>query len=115
MVVTLLEVRSIETIRRIKKREVIFHLFNFNWYSYRIKQNYKYPFYHIISIYVSHSSLKLEKGSGSDSDSRSSNSCLLDSADHNGSLKQIRTNSSSESGYNISLSYGYAQKHTKNN
>jgi len=95
MVVTLLEVRSIETIRRIKKREVIFHPFNFNWYFYRIKQNYKYPFYHIISIYVSHSSLKLEKGSRFNSDSLSSNSRLLDSADRNGSLKQIRTNSSS--------------------
>jgi len=59
---------------------------------------FKYPFYHIISIYVSHSSLKLEKGSGSDSDSRASNSRLLDSADRNGSLKQIRTNSPSESG-----------------
>src|SRR5437867_12282792 len=89
MVVTLLEVRSIETIRRIKKREVIFHLFNFNWYSYRIKQNYKYPFYHIISICVSHSSLKFEKGSGSNSDSRSSNSLLLDSADRNGSYLKV--------------------------
>jgi hypothetical protein len=49
----------------------------------------------MISIYVSHSSLKFEKGSGSDSDSWSSNGCLLDSADRNGSLKQIRTNSSS--------------------
>ena len=46
-------------------------------------------------MYVSHSSLKLEKRPGSDSDSRSSNSRLLDSADRNGSLKQIRTNSSS--------------------
>jgi len=44
-------------------------------------KNYKYPFYHIISIYVSHSSLKLEKGTGSDSGSRSSNSRLLASAD----------------------------------
>jgi len=56
---------------------------------------FKYPFYHIISMYVSHSFLKLEKRSGSDSDSRSSNSRLLDSADRNGSLKQIRTNPSS--------------------
>ena len=47
---------------------------------------FKYPFYHIISIYVSHSSLNLEKGSGCDSDSRSSNSRLLDSADRNGSF-----------------------------
>jgi hypothetical protein len=47
---------------------------------------FKYPFYRIISIYVSHSSLKLEKGSGSNSDSRSSNSRLLDSADRNGSF-----------------------------
>ena len=46
-------------------------------------------------MYVSHFSLKLEKGSGSNSDSLSSNSWLLDSADRNGSLKQIRTNSSS--------------------
>jgi len=46
---------------------------------------FKYPFYHIISIYVSHFSLKLEKGSGSDSDSRSSDSRLFDSADRNGS------------------------------
>jgi len=47
---------------------------------------FKYPFYHIISIYVSHSSLNLEKGSGSDSDSRSSNSRLLDFVDHTGSI-----------------------------
>jgi hypothetical protein len=40
----------------------------------------------MISIYVSHSSLKFEKGSGSDSDSWSSNGCLLDSADRNGSF-----------------------------
>jgi hypothetical protein len=46
---------------------------------------FKYPFYHIISIYVSHSSIKLEKGTGSYSDSRFSHSRLLDSADHNGS------------------------------
>jgi hypothetical protein len=67
-----------------------------------LQKNYNYPFYHIISIYVSHSSLKLEKGSGSNSDSLSSNSCLLDSADHNGSLKHIRTNSLSESGKQFS-------------
>ena len=47
---------------------------------------FKYPFYHIISIHVSHSPLKLEKGSGSDSDSRSSNSRLFDFADRNGSF-----------------------------
>ena len=47
---------------------------------------FKYPFYHIISIYVSHSSLKLEKGSGSDPGSRFSHSRLLDSADRNGSF-----------------------------
>jgi hypothetical protein len=81
-----------------KRREVIFLPSNFNRYSYRIKQNYKYPFYHIISIYVSHSSLKFKKGSGSNSDSQFSNSLLLDSADRIGSLNQIRTNSSSESG-----------------
>jgi len=81
-----------------KRRQVIFLPSNFNRYSYRIKQNYKYPFYHIISIYVSHSSLKFEKGSRSNSDSLSSNSLLFDSSDCNGSLKQIRTNSSSESG-----------------
>jgi hypothetical protein len=52
-------------------------------------ENNKYPFYHIISIYVSHSFLKLEKGTGSGSGSRSSNSRLLDSADRNGSLKQF--------------------------
>jgi hypothetical protein len=68
-------------------------------YAYNeLQQNYN----HIISIYVSHSSLKLEKGSGSDSDSLSSNSCLLDSADRNGSLKHIRTNSLSESGKQFS-------------
>ncbi len=47
---------------------------------------FKYPFYHIISIYVSHSSLKLEKGSGSGPGSRFSHSRLLDSADRNGSF-----------------------------
>lgn len=47
---------------------------------------FKYPFYHIIPIHVSHSPLKLEKGSRPDSDSRSSNSRLLDFADHNGSF-----------------------------
>jgi hypothetical protein len=47
---------------------------------------FKYPFYHSISVHVSHSSLKLEKGSGSDSDYCSSNSRLLDSADCNGSF-----------------------------
>jgi hypothetical protein len=55
-----------------------------------IQQNYKYPIYHIISIYVSHSSLKLEKGSGSDSDSQSSNGRLLDSADRNGSFVETK-------------------------
>jgi hypothetical protein len=55
-----------------------------------IEQNYKYPIYHIISIYVSHSSLKLEKGSGSDSDSQSSNGRLLDSADRNGSFVETK-------------------------
>jgi hypothetical protein len=55
-----------------------------------IEQNYKYPIYHIISIYVSHSSLKLEKGSGSDSDSQSSNGRLLDSEDRNGSFVETK-------------------------
>ena len=49
-------------------------------------KNYKYPFYQVISNYVSHSSLKFEKGIGYNSDSCTSNSCLLDSADRNRSF-----------------------------
>jgi hypothetical protein len=49
--------------------------------------------FHIVSMYVSHISLKLQQGSESDSGSRYNNSRLLDFADRNGSLKQIRINS----------------------
>ncbi len=52
---------------------------------YSIKQNYKYQFYQIISIYVSHFSVNLEEDSGSGFISRPSNCQLFAYADFLGS------------------------------
>ena len=54
-------------------------------YCYTIKQNYKYRFYQIISIYVSHFSVNLEEDSGSGFISRPSNCQLFAYADFLGS------------------------------